>query len=67
MKLKIQVMLLTAIVVLAGGAVGQSVRSVAPNGTGLSTERLDRITAVMNDHVYQGAHRGRHRIDRSPR
>jgi CubicO group peptidase (beta-lactamase class C family) len=54
MKLKIQVMLLIAIVLLAGGAVGQSVRSVAPNGTGLSSERLDRITAVMNDHVAKG-------------
>src|SRR4029453_17298003 len=54
MKLKIQVMLLIAIVVLAGGAVGQTIRSVAPNGTGLSSERLDRITAVMNDHVAKG-------------
>jgi len=42
------------LVLLAGGAVGQGVRSVAPNGTGLSSERLDRIGAVMNEHVAKG-------------
>jgi len=42
------------VVLLAGGAVGQGVRSVAPNGTGLSSERLDRIGAVMNEHVAKG-------------
>jgi len=42
------------VVLLAGGAVGQGIRSVAPNGTGLSSERLDRIGAVMNEHVAKG-------------
>lgn len=54
MKLKIHIMLLIVFVVFAGGAVGQNVRSMAPNGTGLSNERLERITAVMNDHVAKG-------------
>ena len=54
MKFKIQIMLLIMIVVFVGGAFGQGIRSVAPNGTGLSNERLERITAVMNDHVAKG-------------
>jgi CubicO group peptidase (beta-lactamase class C family) len=41
-------------VLLAGGAVGQGVRSVAPNGTGLASNRLQRITTVMNEHVAKG-------------
>jgi len=40
---------------LAVGALGQAIRSVAPpNGTGLSPERLERIGAVMNEHVAKG-------------
>src|SRR5512143_1894495 len=54
MKLLTRVMLVLLAEVLAVGAVGQGVRSVAPNGTGLSTERLDRIGAVMNEHVTKG-------------
>ena len=54
MKLVTRVMSMFMVVLLAGGAVGQSVRSVAPNGTGLSSERLDRIGAVMNEHVAKG-------------
>lgn len=40
--------------IVAVHATGQSIRSVAPNGTGLATDRLERITAVMNDHVAKG-------------
>ena len=47
-------MVLFVIVLLAGAAAGQGIRSVAPNGTGLSNERLDRIGAVMKDHVDKG-------------
>jgi len=54
MKLVTRVMSMFVVVLLAGGAVGQGVRSVAPNGTGLSSERLDRIGAVMNEHVAKG-------------
>ena len=54
MKLVTRVMSMFMVVLLAGGAVGQGVRSVAPNGTGLSSERLDRIRAVMNEHVAKG-------------
>ena len=54
MKLVTRVMSMFMVVLLAGGAVGQGVRSVAPNGTGLSSERLDRIGAVMNEHVAKG-------------
>ena len=54
MKLITRVMSMFMVVLLAGGAVGQCVRSVAPNGTGLSSERLDRIGAVMNEHVAKG-------------
>ena len=54
MKLVTRAMSMFMVVLLAGGAVGQSVRSVAPNGTGLSSERLDRIGAVMNEHVAKG-------------
>jgi CubicO group peptidase (beta-lactamase class C family) len=54
MKLVTRVMSLFMVVLLAGGAVGQGIRSVTPNGTGLSSERLDRIGAVMNDHVAKG-------------
>jgi len=49
-----RIMLLFVIVLLTGAAAGQGIRSVAPNGTGLSTERLDRIGAVMKDHVDKG-------------
>lgn len=54
MKLVTRVMSVFLVVLLAGGAVGQGIRSVAPNGTGLSSERLDRIGAVMNEHVAKG-------------
>ena len=54
MKLVIRVMALLVIFLVAGGAVGQGIRSVAPNGTGLSSERLDRIGAVMNEHIARG-------------
>ncbi len=54
MKLVIRVMSLFLVFLLGGGAVGQGIRSVPPNGTGLSSERLDRIGAVMNDHVAKG-------------
>ena len=54
MKLVTRVMSMFMVVLLAGGAVGQGIRSVAPNGTGLSSERLDRIGAVMNEHVAKG-------------
>ena len=54
MKLVTRVMSMFMVVLLAGGAVGQGVRSVAPNGTGLSSERLDRIGAVMTEHVAKG-------------
>ena len=49
-----RIMVLFVIVLLTGAAAGQGIRSVAPNGTGLSTERLDRIGAVMKDHVDKG-------------
>lgn len=54
MKLVTRVMTLFIVVLLASGAVGQGIRSVAPNGVGLSSERLDRIGAVMKDHVAKG-------------
>lgn len=54
MKLVTRVMSMFMVVLLAGGAVGQGIRSVAPNGTGLSSERLDRIGAVMSEHVAKG-------------
>ena len=54
MKPSIRVMSLFAVVLLAVGAAAQGIRSVAPNGTGLSNDRLDRITSVMKDHVAQG-------------
>lgn len=46
--------LTTLVLVIAVAVAGQGVRSIPPNGTGLSTERLDRITSVMNDHVAKG-------------
>jgi len=46
--------LTTLVMIIAVVATGQGVRTIAPNGTGLSTERLERITAVMNDHVAKG-------------
>lgn len=54
MKLITRVMTVFVMVLFAVGAVGQGIRSVAPNGTGLSSERLDRIGAVMKDHVAKG-------------
>jgi len=42
------------LLIVAVHATGQGIRSVAPNGTGLATERLERITAVMNEHVAKG-------------
>ncbi len=54
MRIITRVMSLFLVLVLAGGAAGQGIRSVAPNGTGLSSERLDRIGAVMNEHVTKG-------------
>ncbi|HSB11106.1 MAG TPA: serine hydrolase domain-containing protein [Blastocatellia bacterium] len=39
---------------LAVAAAGQSTRSVAPNGAGLASDRLERITTVMNEHVAKG-------------
>jgi hypothetical protein len=59
-------MTLLAVVLLASGAVGQGIRSVAPNGAGLSSQRLDRIGAVMNEHVAKG-HSRRDRADRAAR
>jgi CubicO group peptidase (beta-lactamase class C family) len=46
--------LTTLVMIIAVVAAGQGVRTIAPNGTGLSSERLERITAVMNDHVAKG-------------
>jgi CubicO group peptidase (beta-lactamase class C family) len=54
MKTVTRVMTLFLIVLLAGSGVGQGIRSVTPNGTGLASDRLERITAVMNDHVAKG-------------
>ncbi|MEK6407326.1 MAG: serine hydrolase domain-containing protein [Acidobacteriota bacterium] len=54
MKPSTRVMSIFAVVLLAVGAAGQGIRSVEPNGTGLSNERLDRISAVMKEHVAQG-------------
>ena len=54
MKLVTRVMTLFMVVLISGSGLGQGVRSVAPNGTGLSNERLDRIGAVMNEHVAKG-------------
>ena len=45
---------LVAVLLLAVATPGQGIRSVAPNGTGLAPERLERISAVMNDHVAKG-------------
>jgi CubicO group peptidase (beta-lactamase class C family) len=54
MKRPTWMMPLFLVIPLAGGAVGQGMRSVAPNGTGLSNERLQRIGMVMNEHVAKG-------------
>ena len=54
MKRPTRMMPLFLVILLAGGAVGQEMRSLAPNGTGLSNERLERIGAVMNEHVAKG-------------
>ena len=54
MKFVTRVMTLMVVALFAAGAVGQSIRSVAPNGAGLSTERLDRIGAIMKEHVAKG-------------
>jgi len=54
MKVVTRVLVLFVIVLLTGGALGQGLRSVAPNGTGLANERLARIGEVMNDHVAKG-------------
>lgn len=54
MKKYTRVMTLCVIVLFVGGASAQRIRSVPPNGTGLSSERLDRIGAVMNEHVAKG-------------
>ena len=42
------------IVVLSSVAMGQGLRAVPPNGAGLTNERLDRIGAIMNEHVAKG-------------
>ncbi|MFY9553753.1 MAG: serine hydrolase, partial [Blastocatellia bacterium] len=54
MKLLTRVISPFLFVLLAVGAAGQGIRSVAPNGSGLSVERLERIGALMNDHVAKG-------------
>src|SRR4030095_1049351 len=54
MKRLTRIIPLVLVVWIGGGAVGQGVRSVAPNGTGLANERLQRITTVMNEHVAKG-------------
>lgn len=54
MKLATRVMTLFAVVLLGVSGFGQGIRSVAPNGVGLSSERLERIGAVMNEHVAKG-------------
>jgi len=54
MKLINRVMLPFLLVILAIGATGQQIRSLAPNGTGLANDRLERITATMNEHVAKG-------------
>jgi CubicO group peptidase (beta-lactamase class C family) len=54
MKLVTRLMSFLVVAVLAVGAPGQGIRSVAPNGVGLSSERLNRISAVMNEHVAKG-------------
>jgi len=54
MKPVSRVMPLLLIVLVAVSGLGQGIRSVAPNGTGLSSERLDRIGAAMNEHVAKG-------------
>ena len=54
MKLATRLMSFLVVAVLAVGAPGQGIRSVAPNGVGLSSERLNRISAVMNEHVAKG-------------
>src|SRR5512145_1780645 len=54
MKLATRTMTLFVVSLFAVGAAAQRIRSVAPNGTGLSSERLDRIGSVMNEYVAKG-------------
>ena len=54
MKPFIRVTLSVSISLLAVVATGQGIRSVAPNGLGLAPERLERIGAVLNEHVAKG-------------
>jgi len=54
MKLITRATLSMVLCLLAVAAPGQGLRSVAPNGVGLAPERLERITATMNDHVAKG-------------
>ena len=50
----IRASLLASICMLAVSVAGQGIRSIAPNGAGLAPDRLDRITALMNEHVAKG-------------
>ena len=54
MKPLTRLMSLFLFVLLAVGAAGQVAPPALPNGTGLSPERLERISAVMNEHVTRG-------------
>src|SRR5262245_53637888 len=54
MRVVTRATLLVQVLLLAAAVPGQGIRSVAPNGTGLASERLDRISAVMKDHVAKG-------------
>jgi CubicO group peptidase (beta-lactamase class C family) len=54
MKPVARAMTLLVFLSLAVAAVGQAVRASAPDQTGLSKDRLDRISAVMNEHVTKG-------------
>src|SRR5262245_43244813 len=54
MRVVTRATLIVQALLLAAAVPGQGIRSVAPNGTGLASERLERISAVMNDHVAKG-------------
>jgi CubicO group peptidase (beta-lactamase class C family) len=53
-KLATRSTLIVSLLLIGVVVSGQSIRSVAPNGTGLSTDRLERISTVMKDHVAKG-------------
>lgn len=54
MKIISRAILSISLCVFTVAAAGQGIRTVAPNGTGLATDRLERITATMNEHVAKG-------------